>query len=96
MKISKIKFGFLFFIACFLLKPLTVLAWVGYEEDSNIMIDILPESEVEIGNDISYYDFKVKAYRNAYVTLTDFGATGTRIEVKEIETKRKRVFIMDE
>ncbi len=96
MKIYRKNLTFLFSLLFFLLKPLISLAWIGYEETTNIMIDVLPESEIEIGNDISYYDFKAKAYHNAYVIFTDYTAAGLRIEVKDLESAKKRVFIMDQ
>ncbi len=87
----------LFFLLIFqLFYSSETLAWIGYEEKTNDMIDVFSETEIEIGSDISYYDFGAKQYRNGFVTFTDSAASGFRVELKDIETNKTRVFIMDQ
>lgn len=71
------------------------IAWIGYEEVTNDMIDIFSDKYVDTGIDISYYDFRAEKYYNGYVTFKDDVSDGTRLEVNELETKKKRVFIMN-
>ncbi len=94
MKICK-KPNFLFFLLFFIAKSIAALAWVGYEESTSTMIDIISDEYVDVGVDISYYDFGAEKYFNAFVTFKDSVSDQTRLEVNELETKKKRVFIMD-
>lgn len=90
---TKIKF---FSILLFFLSPSQSFADLGYEEETENMIDTIENiSEIEIGQDIQYYDFAAQQYKNAFVNFKDNTASGIRIEVKELETEKQRIFTID-
>lgn len=71
-------------------------ATIGYEEQGENLIDTIQNvGEINIGDDILYYDFQSKSYKNAFVDFQDSTTAGIRLEVTEIETKDKRVFLFD-
>jgi hypothetical protein len=87
---------FFLILTLFLAQLNQAFATIGYEESTENMIDTNVDiSEIEIGSDIIYYDFSAKEYKNAFVELKDDTVSGIRIEVKELETNQKRVFVID-
>ncbi len=80
----------------FLLKSNFVFASIGYEENTNIMIDTMTSAfEMQAGDEILYYDFDAKEYRNGFVEFVDSQVAGLKIDVKEVETKKNRSFFID-
>lgn len=71
-------------------------ATIGYEEETNHMISTVNSAEYfDIGDDIMYYDFSVKKYRNGFIEFRDSTTSGTKIIIRELETGKKRVFLLD-
>jgi len=70
-------------------------AWSGYEETTNIQIDIPPGNLVRVGREINIYDFSDKKYHNVEVMFMDDIFVGTKLDVKDYETKKRRIFYMD-
>lgn len=72
------------------------LAIIGYEETTNKMIDTtFSIYDINIADDFQYYDFEDRQYKNGYVEFKDYTAAGLRLETKEIETSKPRIFIID-
>ena len=72
------------------------LAVIGYEETTNKMIDTtFSIYDINIADDFQYYDFEDRQYKNGYVEFKDYTAAGLRVEAKEIETSKSRIFIID-
>lgn len=89
----KICFVFIFF---FIFQfPQKVFAWAGYEESTNIAIDIPPGNLVRIGREIDVFDFKTNKYHPCEVIFVDDIFSGTRLEVRDLETGQKRIFYME-
>lgn len=90
------KFFRIFVIYFFFLPVNSAFCAIGYEENTNIMIDTIEEiSSIDFASEISYYDFEDGKYFNAFVEFKDNTISGIRIEVKEVETQKNRVFIID-
>ncbi len=70
-------------------------AWAGYEETTNISIDIPSGNLVRIGRQIDVFDFSTNNYHPAEVIFLDDIFSGTRLEVKDLETGKRRVFYME-
>lgn len=86
--------NFLFLLNLFLVNK--SFASIGYEENTNIMIDTVDSvCDVYVGEDILYYDFTDKKYYNGFIDFKDNSLAGIRIEIKEIETDRIRTFLID-
>lgn len=83
-------------IAIFLnLSPLNAYAWAGYEESTNIAIDIPSGSLVRIGREINIYDFGTNSYHTVEINFMEDIFSGTRLEVIDLETNKKRIFYME-
>ncbi len=83
-------------ICLFSLIPLiSVSAWTGHEDKTNISIDIGPGNLVRDGKEITYYDFSTKNIHSAEVIFIDERFSGSRLEVRDYETKKRRIFYMD-
>ena len=70
-------------------------AWAGYEETTNISIDIPPGNLVRPGRQIDIFDFSTNNYHPSEVIFLDDIFSGTRLEVKDLETGKRRVFYME-
>ena len=70
-------------------------AWAGYEENTNISIDIPSGNLVRIGRQIDFFDFSTNNYHPAEVIFVDDIFSGTRLELKDLETNKKRIFYME-
>ena len=88
------KIGLLLFLAK-LLSPQNVFAWAGYEETTNIAIDIPPGNLVRVGREVDIFDFNTNSYHPAEVIFIDDIFSGTRLEVKDLETNQRRIFYME-
>lgn len=90
---KKLLFAFALFAT--ILNPARALAWGGYEESTNISIDIGPGNLVRVGNEIQYYDFSDKKMHSGEVIFMDDIFSGTRLDVRDYELKKRRVFYME-
>lgn len=70
-------------------------SWAGYEEASNAQIDIPPGTTVKIGHQIDIYDLSDQKYHPSEVIFLDDIFVGTRLEVRDLETNKKRIFYME-
>lgn len=87
-----------FVLLLFLVKlffPQNVFAWAGYEESTNIAIDIPPGNLVRVGREVNIFDFNTNSYHLAEVIFLDDIFSGTRLEVKDLETNQRRIFYME-
>ena len=75
--------------------PQNAFAWAGYEESTNIAIDIPPGNLVREGREIAIFDFHTNKYHQAEVIFLDDIFSGARLEVKDLETNEKRIFYME-
>jgi len=75
--------------------PKNAFAWAGYEESTNVAIDIPPGNLVRIGRDINIFDFKANNYHQCEVIFLEDIFSGTRLEVKDLETNQRRIFYME-
>ena len=78
---------------------LNSFAAIGYEKDTGFMVDTMDspfdKESFVIGNDIQYYDFHNKGYRNGFVIFVDYTSSGLKVEVKEQESQESRTFFID-
>ena len=70
-------------------------AWAGYEESTNIAIDIPPGNLVRVGREVDFFDFNANNYHSAEVIFMEDIFSGTRLEVKDLETGENRIFYME-
>ncbi len=82
-------------IALIFAVPANCFAWGGYEETTNVQIDIPPGNLVRVGREINIYDFSDKKYHNVEVMFMDDIFVGTKLDVKDYETKKRRIFYME-
>jgi len=94
LKYFKLHLGLLLFVFELAI-PKNSFAWAGYEETTNISIDIPPGNLVRVGREIDIFDFKTNSYHPAEVLFMDDIFSGTRLEVKDFETNEKRIFYME-
>lgn len=90
-----ITFIYSIFLLFAIIAPQNAFAWAGYEETTNIAIDIPPGNLVRIGRDIDIFDFKTNSYHPCEVIFLDDIFSGTRLEVKDLETNERRIFYME-
>ena len=93
--IAKASLNLVIFFSLTLIMPQNVFAWAGYEEFTNIAIDIPPGNLVREGREIDIFDFSTNKYHQAEVIFLDDIFSGTRLEVKDLETNEKRIFYME-
>jgi hypothetical protein len=72
------------------------LAWTGYDYDNKTEIEIGPGNLVREGMMIQFYDSKIDNYQTAKVLFMDSVAGGTRLQIKDLESKKERTFIMQD
>ncbi len=89
-----IKITFLTFFAVILISP-QAFAWAGYEESTNVAIDIAPGNLVKEGREITFYDFGSNRYHTSEVIFVEEIFSGTRLEVNDLDAKKKRIFYME-
>ena len=83
----------IFVLTVFLLFPLNIYAWDGYDLDKDDYIQIPNKESVIPGQDIEIYDYSDKTYHNAYViSVKRNGAV--MIEVLDYDTGDYRTFEM--
>ncbi len=85
---------FTLFFAVFFYAP-QAFAWAGYEESTNVQIDIPPGNLVRVGREISIFDFSDNKYHPMEVIFMEDIFTGTRLEVQDVESDKKRIFYME-
>ena len=71
-------------------------AWEGYDYESRDRIDIGPGNLVREGLAIQFYDINADDYHTAKVVLMESVAGGTRITMQDLDTKKERIFIMQQ
>ena len=88
-----------FFLATVAVSLLTfkpAFAWTGYDYDNKTQIEIGEGNLVREGLVIQFYDSKLDNYRTAKVLFMESVAGGTRLQVKDLDTKEERTLIMNE
>ena len=75
--------------------PQSLLAWTGYDYDNKTEIEISEGNLVREGLIIQFYDSKLDNYHSAKVLFLDEVAGGTRIQIKDLDSKKERFFIME-
>ena len=89
--LTRISFTAFFIIAIF---SQNSLAWSGYDQENNTSIEIGPGNLVREGLTITIYDWNTDKHHDVDVIFLEDSFNGTRIEVYDRETKKKRVFEM--
>lgn len=95
MKISPRKV-FVFSILIFSLSSGSSFAWSGYDYDNKTEVEIGPGNLVREGSMIQFYDSKIDNYHTAKILFMDSVAGGTRIQLKDLDSKKERTFIMQD
>jgi hypothetical protein len=72
------------------------LAWDGYDYQNDGAIEIGSGNLIREGEIINFYDAKKDQMHSAEVTLVQNGFTGSRVEVYDINDKKKRTFEMQD
>ncbi len=70
------------------------IAWDGYDYANKVEIEIGPGNLVREGLIIQFYDGIDNSHHPAQVLLVESVPGGTRLEIKDLDRKKKRVFIM--
>ncbi len=86
---------FLATVAVFLLALKPAFAWTGYDYDNKTQIEIEEGNLVREGLVIQFYDSKLDNYRTVKVLFMESIAGGTRLQVKDLDTKEERTLIMN-
>ena len=96
MKIRQNKKNF--FLALFTIANIAIPnssnAWSGYDYDNKAEIDIGPGNLVREGLIIQFYDNRTDNFHTARVLFSEEIAGGTRLQIKDLDSKKERVFIM--
>jgi Family of unknown function (DUF5334) len=71
-------------------------AWSGYDYENRSEIDIGAGNLVREGLTIQFYDVKADDYHTAKINLMESVPGGTRIMLQDLDTKKDRVFIMQD
>ena len=87
---------FLATVAASLLTLKPAFAWTGYDYDNKTQIEIGEGNLVREGLVSQFYDSKLDNYRTAKVLFMESVAGGTRLQVKDLDTKEERTLIMNE
>jgi hypothetical protein len=78
----------------FFLATNSAYAWNGYDYDNKTEIEIGPGNLVREGLVIQFYDSKDDQYHTAKISFIDEVAGGSRIQLRDLDTKKDRTFIM--
>lgn len=96
MKISPHKKTFTAAVAAFFLSINSGYAWTGYDYDNKTEVEIGPGNLVREGLVFQFYDSKADNYHTAKVLFMDSVAGGTRIQLRDLDIKKDRTFIMQD
>jgi hypothetical protein len=96
MKISPHKKTFIAILTAFFLTTNPSYAWTGYDYDNKTEVEIGPGNLVREGLVFQFYDSKSDNYHTAKVLFMDSVAGGTRIQLQDLDTKKERIFIMQD
>jgi hypothetical protein len=69
-------------------------AWSGYDYDNKTDIEIDSGNLVREGLTFQFYDMKSDSYHTAKVLFIDYTAGNTRIQLQDLDSKKERIFIM--
>jgi hypothetical protein len=83
------------FLTTLFLKLPSALAWSGYDFEDKTEIEIGEGNLVREGLIIQFYDTKLDNYRSAKVLFLEESSGGSRLQVKDLDSKKERVFIME-
>jgi hypothetical protein len=70
-------------------------AWSGFDNDNNTTIDIGSGELVRTGLTISIFDWSTDDYHDVEVLFLESSFNGTRLEVFDKQTNKKRMFEME-
>ena len=96
MKISPRTIFFLLSLVVSSLNYLPALAWSGYDYDNKTDIEIGPGNLVRESLIIQFYDSKYDDYHTAQVLFMESDSGGTRLQVKDLDLNKTRIFIMQD
>lgn len=94
MKIPSPKKIFAFIFSILILAANPAFAWDGYDYENKTEVEIGPGNLVREGSMIQFYEAKSDQYYTAKINLMESVASGTRIELKDLDNKQTRIFIM--
>lgn len=92
-------FSYFFPLLIFLfitLPPEKALAWSGFDYENNTSIEIGPGNLVRENMEVKIFDWSDSSYHDVEILIMEESFNGTRLEVKDLETGKKRVFEMEE
>jgi hypothetical protein len=69
-------------------------AWTGYDYDEKSTIEIEQGNLVREGLVIQFYDYNLDKYHAAKIIFVESVVDGTRIQIKDLDAKKERIFIM--
>jgi len=90
--ISKKIFA-IFFITSFFASA-SLKAWTGYDYDQKTTIEIEEGELVREGLTVQFYDYNSDDYHTATIHFIESVTDGTRIELRDLDAKKERIFIM--
>ncbi len=70
-------------------------AWSGFDYDNNTSIDIGDGNLVRENLEITIFDWSTDSYHDVEVLEIESSFNGTRLEVLDLETNKKRIFEME-
>lgn len=81
---------------CFLVLPLTSMAWDGFDYDKGTYVEIDEGNLVRSGEEIEIYDYDDDEYK--YVEVQDINRYGSTVEVEvyDYDTGEYRTLEMDD
>lgn len=94
MKIHQNKKIFFLTLFSFAILANSANAWSGYDYDNKTEIDIGPGNLVREGLVIQFYDNRSDNFHTARVLFSEEIAGGTRLQIKDLDSKEERTFIM--
>lgn len=86
---------FLIIFCSIILASRNCLAWSGFDYENKTSIEIPVGNLVREGSVIQFYETKSDNYRTAKIIFMQSVALGTEIELLDLDSKKNRVFIMN-
>ncbi|MBU6140799.1 MAG: DUF5334 domain-containing protein [Proteobacteria bacterium] len=86
---------FLTLLASSLIALESASAWSGYDYENKTEVEIGEGNLVREGLIIQFYDSKLDNYQTVKVLFMEDIAGGTRLQVKDLDTKEERTLIMN-
>ena len=73
----------------------SALAWSGFDYQNNTSIDIGSGNLVRENLEVTIFDWSDNTYHQVEILVMNESFNGTRLEVRDLETGKKRIFEME-